>query len=121
MHPDDRAAVDAAYSGSVREGRDTYEIEHRVVRKSTGEIRIVLERCEHIRDASGRIIRSVGMVHDITERKRAEEALLESEERYRTLFETSPDAIALDRFEPSTLSLQTSRPWCYSALRAQKK
>jgi PAS domain S-box-containing protein len=95
VHPNDRAAVDAAYSGSVREGRDTYEIEHRVVRKSTGEIRIVLERCEHLRDASGRIIRSIGMVHDITERKQAEKALLESEERYRILFETSPDAIAL--------------------------
>jgi PAS domain S-box-containing protein len=95
VHPDDRAAVDAAYSGSVHEGRDTYEVEHRVVRKSTGEIRIVLERCEHIRDASGRIIRSIGMVHDITERKEAEEALLESEERYRILFETSPDAVAL--------------------------
>jgi PAS domain S-box-containing protein len=80
MHPDDRAAVDVAYSGSLREGRDTYEIEHRVVRKSTGEIRTVQERCEHIRDASGGIIRSVGMVHDITERKQAEEAL-----RQRTL------------------------------------
>ena len=75
VHPDDRAAVDAAYSGSVREGRDTYEIEHRVVRKSTGEIRTVHERCEHIRDASGRIIRSVGMVHDITEHKKAEEKI----------------------------------------------
>ena len=75
VHPDDRDAVDAAYSGSLREGRDTYEIEHRVVRRSTGEIRIVHEKCEHIRDASGRIIRSFGMVHDITERKRAEESL----------------------------------------------
>ncbi len=75
VHPDDRAAVDAAYSGSVREGRDTYEIEHRVVRKSAGEIRIVHERCAHIRDASRRIIQSVGMVHDITERKQAEDAL----------------------------------------------
>jgi len=75
VHPDDRAAVDAAYSGSVREGRDAYEIEHRMIRKSTGEIRIVHERCEHIRNASGRIIRSIGMVHDITERKQAEEGL----------------------------------------------
>jgi len=75
VHPDDRAAVDAAYSGSLREGRDTYEIEHRIVRRSTGEIRIVHEKCEHLRDASGRIIRSVGMVHDITDRKQAEEAL----------------------------------------------
>jgi PAS domain S-box-containing protein len=75
VHPDDRAAVDAAYTGSLREGRDTYEIEHRVVRKSTGEIRIVHEKCDHIRDESGRIVRSIGMVHDITERKKAEEEI----------------------------------------------
>ena len=76
VHPDDRAAVDAAYAGSLRENRDTYEIDHRVVRKDTGEIRIVHEKCEHFRDATGQIIRSVGMVHDITERKRAQEQLL---------------------------------------------
>ena len=77
VHIDDRAAVDAAYSGSLKDGRNGYEIEHRVVRRDTGEVRIVHEKCEHIRDASGRIIRSVGMVHDITERKKAEEALRE--------------------------------------------
>ena len=75
VHPDDRSAVDAAYSGSLRDGRDTYEIDHRVVRKSTGEIRYVHEKCQHVRDETGRVIRSVGMVHDITERKRAEEDL----------------------------------------------
>ena len=80
VHPDDREAVDAGYSGSVREGRDTYEIEHRVVQKSTGEIRYVHEKCEHIRDETGSIIRSVGMVHDITERKGAEEELREAKE-----------------------------------------
>jgi PAS domain S-box-containing protein len=76
VHPDDRAAVDAAYSGSLREGRDTYEIEHRIVRRSDGEIRFVYEKCEHLRDPSGKIIKSVGMVHDITDRKQAEEDLL---------------------------------------------
>ena len=75
VHPDDREAVDAAYSGSIRENRDVYEIEHRVIRKDTGEIRFVHERCQHFRDPSGKVIRSIGMVHDITERKRAEEAL----------------------------------------------
>ncbi len=90
VHPDDRAAVDAAYSSSVREGRDTYEIEHRVVGKSTDETRIVHERCEHIRDASGRIIRSIGMVHDITERKRMEEELRQSEEKSRLLIKYAP-------------------------------
>jgi PAS domain S-box-containing protein len=72
VHPDDRAVVDAAYTSSVHEGQDAYEIEHRVVRKSTGEVRVVLERCEHIRDASGRIIKSIGMTHDITEQKMVE-------------------------------------------------
>jgi PAS domain S-box-containing protein len=75
VHPDDREAVDAAYSGSIRENRDTYEIEHRVIRKSTGKIRFVHERCQHFKNASGTIIRSVGMVHDITEHKRVEEVL----------------------------------------------
>jgi PAS domain S-box-containing protein len=93
VHPDDRAAVDAAYSSSLAEGRDTYEIEHRVVRKSTGEIRTVQEKCYHIRDGFGRVVRSVGMVHDITERKKAEEAVAQSENKYRRLYETSQDAI----------------------------
>ena len=76
VHPEDRTMVDAAYTGSVREGKDSYEIEHRIIRKSTGEMRIIHEKCEHFRDASGRIIRSVGMVHDITEQKRAEAEIL---------------------------------------------
>jgi PAS domain S-box-containing protein len=73
VHPEDRAAVDAAYADSLREGRDSYESEHRVVRPRTGEVRHVLEKCTHVRDATGAIIQSVGMVQDITERKRAEE------------------------------------------------
>jgi PAS domain S-box-containing protein len=75
VHPNDRRAVDEAYSSSLRDGRDSYEIEHRVVRHANAEIRIVHEKCEHIRDASGKIIRSIGMVHDITERKQAQEQL----------------------------------------------
>jgi PAS domain S-box-containing protein len=80
VHPDDREAVNEAYSGSLREGKDTYEIEHRIVRKATGEIRYVHERCLHLRDETGRIIRSSGMVHDITERKQAEAEILKLSE-----------------------------------------
>jgi light-regulated signal transduction histidine kinase (bacteriophytochrome) len=45
------------------------------VRKDTGEVRWVHEKCQHIRDATGKIIRSLGMVHDITERKKWEKEL----------------------------------------------
>ncbi len=93
VHPDDRAAVDAVYSASVREGRDSYEIEHRIVTKDSGEVRHVHEKCGHFRDSIGSIIRSVGMVQDITERKEAEKALRESEERFRNYFVTSRDCV----------------------------
>jgi PAS domain S-box-containing protein len=89
VHPDDRAAVDSAYAGSLREGRDSYEIEHRVVRKSDEEVRIVHEKCEHFRNESGAIIRSIGMVHDITERKQAEEV----QGRLAAIIESAEDAI----------------------------
>ncbi|OGV64413.1 MAG: hypothetical protein A3K19_09640 [Lentisphaerae bacterium RIFOXYB12_FULL_65_16] len=89
IHPDDRAAVDAAYSSSLREGRDTYEIEHRVVRKTTGEVRIVHEKCTHVRDAAGRIVRSIGMVHDITEQKQVAVAL----QRSAQFPEQNPDPV----------------------------
>lgn len=102
VHPDDRAAVDEAYSASLREGRDTYEIEHRVVRRSDGETRIVHERCEHVRDGAGQIIRSIGMVHDITEPKQAEQALRDSENRHRFLTENMKDVVW-------TLDMETMR------------
>jgi PAS domain S-box-containing protein len=77
VHPDDRQMVDEAYSDSLHANRDNYEIEHRVVRPD-GTIRYVHEKCEHHRDGSGKIIRSVGMVHDITEQRQAQEALKRS-------------------------------------------
>jgi PAS domain S-box-containing protein len=89
VHPEDRDAVNAAYSSSILEQKDHYEIEHRIIRKRTGEVRYVHEKCEHIRDASGEIIRSLGMVQDITERKKTCDALeqrtLQAEESNRLL------------------------------------
>ena len=95
VHPDDRKAVDDAYFGSIREGRDTYEIEHRIIRKSTGEVRVVHEKCQHFRDETGRIIRSIGMVHDITERKKAEERI----QMLANVVESSDDAIITKSLE----------------------
>jgi PAS domain S-box-containing protein len=66
VHPDDRDAVHDAYSLSVREGSDGYEIVHRIVLPDSGEVRVVHERCDHNRDGAGNVIKSTGMVQDIT-------------------------------------------------------
>ncbi len=95
VHPDDRAAVDATYSASLREGKDAYEIEHRVVRRSNGEVRFVDEKCEHIRDESGRVVKSIGMVHDMTDKVLAEKDRRESEERLRTIIENAWEGIVI--------------------------
>lgn len=78
VHPDDRASVDSAHLASIQYNKDSYETEHRLIRKHSGEVRYVHEKCERVKDASGNIIRSLGMVQDITERKQAEQMLLES-------------------------------------------
>ena len=83
VHPDDREAVSGAYEGSIIDGRGHYEIEHRIIRKKNGEIRHVYERCEHVRDETGKVITSLGMIQDITAERK-------SEENFRELFENAP-------------------------------
>jgi PAS domain S-box-containing protein len=97
VHPDDREVVDDAFSGSVKEGRDSYEIEHRIIREKTGEVRYVYEKCQHVRNASGQIIRSIGMVHDITERKEIEEALQKSYDVLETRVQERTAELSIER------------------------
>ncbi|MFO7802831.1 MAG: PAS domain S-box protein, partial [Desulfovermiculus sp.] len=107
IHPKDRDLVDSTYMDSIRMNKESYEIEHRIIRDQNGDIRTVFEKSYHIRDDSGNIVRSVGMVQDITELKQAEEALRLSENYYRTIFETSGSAMLIIE-EDTTISLVSS-------------
>jgi len=77
MHPDDRDHVFKAAEEAVRSGVHS-EAEHRVVRPD-GEVRTVQGLGTVKRDASGRAYEMFGTVQDITDRKRAEEALRRSQ------------------------------------------
>jgi len=83
IHPEDREAVNSMFTNSLLEGEDSYEIEHRIIRKHSGEVRYVWEKGENIRNVSGKVVRSIGMVLDITERKQSEVALIENERLLR--------------------------------------
>jgi PAS domain S-box-containing protein len=72
VHPEDRALVESSYSDSVRTGSDGYEIEHRIVRQGDGAIRHIHQKCEHLKNQPGKVVRSYGMIHDVTQRKQAE-------------------------------------------------
>ena len=87
IHPEDRDRVDNAYQRSIQNNLCHYDVEHRVIRKNTGEVRFVHEKCEHFRNEAGQIIRSVGMVHDITDRKKIENELIESRQKLNLALE----------------------------------
>ena len=84
IHPDDiervsRVIGDAVVGGSV------FDEEYRVT-QADGSIRWVVARGNVERDRQGRALRLSGAVVDVTERKRADVQLRESEERYRSLY-----------------------------------
>jgi PAS domain S-box-containing protein len=81
VHPDDRAAVIASTADRTPEDPTT-RMSYRVLRKDGGVI--WLEKSGRaFFNPQGKMFRMTGIVADITERKRAEEALRESEERFR--------------------------------------
>ena len=81
IHPEDRRIVIEAIAEALR-GGPQYDVEYRVVRPD-GAVRIVHSHGDVTRDESGRPRRMFGTVQDITERKRADENLRDSERRYR--------------------------------------
>ena len=91
VHPDDLPSVIAAWMLSVNSGKP-YEIEHRI-RRADGIYRWFHVQGLPLRDAEGRITRWCVQQTDIDDRKRAEEALRESERNLRSIIDTIPTLV----------------------------
>ena len=89
--PEDRERVLSAFATLQREARSV-DIEYRIVRPD-GEIRWVRVRGFQVRDTSDKVIRTSGIVTDITEAHQAQVALQSSLEDFRTLAEAIPQMV----------------------------
>ena len=93
VHPDDRTRVVADWHTALKNGR-AMESEARV-RRADGEYCWWFIRNVPLRDETGKLVRWYGTAIDIEDRKRAEQALRKSEERWRSVFENSAIGVAL--------------------------
>jgi PAS domain S-box-containing protein len=95
IHRDDTNYVASSIHLSAAEGR-AWDIEYRIIHKD-GSILWVQEKGLPVQGQDGCVEYLAGFILDITERKRAEEALRESESRYHSLFDGADDAIFVMR------------------------
>ncbi len=92
LHPDDREPTRQLWTNAVA-GRGPYDVEYRV-RRTDGEYRWFKTRGVPIRGSDGNVFKWFGTCTDITDLRRTEEALRESEERFRGTFENAGVGIA---------------------------
>jgi PAS domain S-box-containing protein len=108
LHPEDRAPTRAFWLGSVA-GRHAYDVEYRV-RRRDGEYRWFKTRGVPIRDSGGHIVKWFGTCTDITDLRQTEEALRESEERFRGTFENA--AVGIANVDPTGRFVRVNEKYC---------
>lgn len=91
IHPDDRQRISASIDATVQSG-EPWDHQFRI-QLGNGEIRNIHSIAQRIMADNGRPTRIVGTFQDISDAKRAEHVLRKSENKYRTLVESSPFCI----------------------------
>jgi PAS domain S-box-containing protein len=91
LHPDARSDMLGYFAQEVLGKKRRFDREYRIVRRRDGRERWVHGLGDLECDSAGQVVRMVGTIQDISERKRTEAALLDSEEKFRSFVETTAD------------------------------
>ncbi len=92
IHKDDKKLVFDSLKNYLEQKTPLYYVEFRMLHKN-GSYKWILARGVALRDESGKPYRMAGSHTDITERKKIESELTESERKYRLIAENSDDVI----------------------------
>ena len=92
IHPDDVAELQKQVDDHLAGVTEQFEIEYRIILRD-GAIRWIHSRGQCFRDAGGKAVRMAGATNDVSERKRAEDALRQSEKRFALAVAGSNDGI----------------------------
>jgi diguanylate cyclase (GGDEF)-like protein/PAS domain S-box-containing protein len=106
LHPDDKERV-LAEDVRTNETGEPFKMEYRQFAKD-GHVVWIRDEATLVRDEEGRPLYWLGVQIDITERRRAEKALGDAEQRYRTLVEQIPAVTYIDPVDDPDTSLYTS-------------
>ena len=93
VHPQEREMMRCYLEQEVIGGGHPFNKEYRVVRHCDGATLWVYGRGQLDYDAEGRLLRMVGTIQDISERRQVAQELAASEARYRTILDNAADAI----------------------------
>ncbi|MBF0468894.1 MAG: PAS domain S-box protein, partial [Desulfamplus sp.] len=94
MHPDDKERVTTLFKRALKNNQDSYEVEFRL-RHRNGSYIPVLSRGFITRDKKGDPVRVTGTNMDLSERKRTEETIRESERKLRAVLNATPFPVAI--------------------------
>jgi len=93
VHPDDRPRADQANDSVARGERATYEAEFRLRHKDGHYVHVLSRGFPVRREPGGPVVRIVGTHLDLTDRRRAEAALRENEERLKLAFAGAQEGV----------------------------